>query len=146
MYCDLQSAGAESKVGSLLCLSHDSFDQAPTCVAAVSFILYNVRTYKRTGAVYFARSSRFDLQSPFTHPSPCSSQRTFLSPGQLINSNTLEAFKKLPRNTLFEKAAEQIVADIESGAALSDPSLLTRFILTCHADLKVHARTPYTCA
>lgn len=92
----------------------------------------------------FTHSSRFvDLHS-YTHPPPCSSHRTFLSPGQLINSNTLEAFKKLPRNTLFEKAAEQIVADIESGAALADPSLLTRFILTCHADLKVHHTHSYS--
>ena len=49
----------------------------------------------------------------------------------------------MPRSALFEKAAEQIAADIESGAAVSDPSLLTRFALTCHADLKVHRPPPF---
>lgn len=104
-----RNLGVESKVGSLLSVNHDSFDRAVACVCIPH------------------------LQQAYTR----SPQRAFVSPGQLFNSNTIEAFKNLPRPALFENAAKQIAADIASGAALSDPTLLTRFILTCHADLKV---------
>ncbi|XP_046456837.1 ubiquitin-like modifier-activating enzyme ATG7 [Daphnia pulex] len=59
-----------------------------------------------------------------------------LCQGLLQNTNTLEAFKEINKQTAINKCGEQIWNDILSGAALSNPSLLTRFLLLTFADLK----------
>ncbi|KAJ3190113.1 Autophagy protein 7 [Gaertneriomyces sp. JEL0708] len=57
-------------------------------------------------------------------------------PGLLKNTNTIEDYKGLDKVALFRHVAELIWADIESGAAMQDPSLLCRFVLLTYADLK----------
>ena len=57
-------------------------------------------------------------------------------PGELLNFNTIEGFKKLDRVKLLRDTARQILADIESGRAEQSPELLCRFLLTSYADLK----------
>ncbi|KAI8871380.1 E1-like protein-activating [Ramicandelaber brevisporus] len=57
-------------------------------------------------------------------------------PGTLHNANTLDAFKAWDKNAMFARAADRIRADIASGAAARDPSLLSRFMLLTFADLK----------
>ncbi|KAI9206057.1 uncharacterized protein BJ171DRAFT_580131 [Polychytrium aggregatum] len=59
-----------------------------------------------------------------------------VAPGTLKNTNTVEDFKALDKNALLKDTAEQIWQDICSGAALDDPSLLSRFLLVTFADLK----------
>ncbi len=56
-----------------------------------------------------------------------------LCQGLLQNTNTLEAFKEINKQTVINKCGEQIWNDILSGAALSNPSLLTRFLLLTFA-------------
>ena len=57
-------------------------------------------------------------------------------PGELLNLNTLDSFKNLDRVALLCSTAARIWADIKSGAAERDPSLLCRFLLLSHAELK----------
>ncbi|KAI9143283.1 hypothetical protein BKA69DRAFT_1026812 [Paraphysoderma sedebokerense] len=61
---------------------------------------------------------------------------SFLSVGTLKNTNTLEEFKRIDKGALFQSVADQIWQDIKSGRALTEPHLLTRFLLLTHADLK----------
>nr|XP_019952089.1 PREDICTED: ubiquitin-like modifier-activating enzyme ATG7 [Paralichthys olivaceus] len=56
--------------------------------------------------------------------------------GTLYNTNTLDAFKTTDKKALLEKEAKEIWDDIQSGAALKDPSILSRFSLLTFADLK----------
>ncbi|KAJ3182712.1 Autophagy protein 7 [Geranomyces variabilis] len=58
------------------------------------------------------------------------------SPGVLRNTNTIEEFKQLDKTNALKEVAERIWADMNSGAAISNPSLLTRFLLVTFADLK----------
>lgn len=60
-----------------------------------------------------------------------------MAPGNLFISNTKETFKTTLSTAFLKQTADQIEADIESGAAANDALLLTRFAVTCHADLKV---------
>ncbi|GLJ38595.1 hypothetical protein SUGI_0786970 [Cryptomeria japonica] len=57
-------------------------------------------------------------------------------PGILYNTNTLESFKALDRQTLLNLEAEKIWEDIQSGRAEVDSSLLCKFLLISFADLK----------
>jgi hypothetical protein len=56
-----------------------------------------------------------------------------LCKGLLQNTNTLEAFKDINKQNAINKCGEQIWNDILSGAALSNPGLLTRFLLLTFA-------------
>lgn len=58
--------------------------------------------------------------------------------GELLNYNTLEAFKTANHATLLQEAARKIWSDIKSGAAEQDPALLCRFLLLSHAELKTY--------
>nr|BAX30162.1 ubiquitin-activating enzyme E1 [Polyandrocarpa misakiensis] len=60
----------------------------------------------------------------------------FLSPGVLFNKNTIEEFKESDKKALLESQADVLWDDIKSGRAISDPSLLCRFMLLTFADLK----------
>ncbi|TPX68561.1 hypothetical protein SpCBS45565_g03085 [Spizellomyces sp. 'palustris'] len=61
---------------------------------------------------------------------------TFPAPGTLINTNTIEEFKKIDKMKIFRETAEQIWSDIVSGRAVADPSVLCRFLVLTFADLK----------
>jgi ubiquitin-like modifier-activating enzyme ATG7 len=63
-------------------------------------------------------------------------QHNYSVPGTLSNFNTVEAFKNLDRKALLKKLADDIWADIDSGAAARDPSRLARWSLTAFSDLK----------
>ena len=93
----------------------------------------------------FSRADRHDVPSPFcigadafadndagVPPTLC------VAPGTLRNSNTLEDFKEFDKTALLDGVADQIWADITSGAALDKPELLCRFLLLTFADLKAH--------
>jgi len=58
--------------------------------------------------------------------------------GTLLNVNTHEEFKKADFKQLAQDIGDQVWAAIESGAALEDPGLLTRFFLITFANLKSH--------
>jgi len=60
----------------------------------------------------------------------------FKAIGTLYNTNTIENFKSLNKQLLFDKTAQMIWEDIRSGRYLDEPHLLTRFLLTSFADLK----------
>ncbi|GLJ48709.1 hypothetical protein SUGI_1027260 [Cryptomeria japonica] len=57
-------------------------------------------------------------------------------PGILHNTNTLESFKALDRQTQLNLEAKKIWEDIHSGRAEEDSSLLCRFLLISFVDLK----------
>ncbi|GAB2298600.1 Autophagy protein 7 [Dionaea muscipula] len=57
-------------------------------------------------------------------------------PGILYNTNTIEGFRALDRQSLLKAEAEKIWNDIHSGAAEKDSALLSRFLLATFADLK----------
>lgn len=56
--------------------------------------------------------------------------------GTLYNMNTVDAFKAIDKKAMLEKEGKEIWDAVQSGAALSDPSMLCRFILLTFADLK----------
>ncbi|KAJ4975702.1 hypothetical protein NE237_000808 [Protea cynaroides] len=57
-------------------------------------------------------------------------------PGTLYNTNTLESFHALDRQSLLKAEAKKIWEDIHSGKAEEDPAVLSRFLLISFADLK----------
>eukprot|EP00850_Spirogloea_muscicola_P002664 SM000010S04302 [mRNA] locus=s10:828104:832287:+ [translate_table: standard] len=78
-----------------------------------------------------------DLASPALAAAAAAASRNRChAPGSLHNTNTLEGFRGADRAALLRAAAEQIWADIQSGAAEDRPSLLLRFLLLSFADLK----------
>ncbi|XP_063072142.1 ubiquitin-like modifier-activating enzyme ATG7 [Engraulis encrasicolus] len=56
--------------------------------------------------------------------------------GILYNTNTLEAFRSIDKKGLLDNEASEIWKEIQSGAALQNPSILNKFILLTFADLK----------
>ncbi|KAF9173583.1 Autophagy protein 7 [Mortierella sp. AD011] len=61
---------------------------------------------------------------------------TFPAPGIVKNTNTIEDFKSIDKTALFKTTVDQIWGDITSGRAVTDPSLLNKFLLLTFADLK----------
>ncbi|XP_010481518.1 PREDICTED: ubiquitin-like modifier-activating enzyme atg7 [Camelina sativa] len=57
-------------------------------------------------------------------------------PGIMYNTNTLESFNKLDKQSLLKAEANKIWDDIQSGKALEDPAVLSRFLVISFADLK----------
>eukprot|EP00798_Chlamydomonas_sp_ICE-L_P015222 gene15222-21301_t len=57
-------------------------------------------------------------------------------PGMLLNLNTEDRFKSLDKKALMKQLGSEVWADICSGAAEKDPSLLSRFSLLTYGDLK----------
>ncbi|KFK31511.1 hypothetical protein AALP_AA6G122200 [Arabis alpina] len=57
-------------------------------------------------------------------------------PGTLYNTNTIESFKKLDKQSLLEAEANKIWEDIQTGKAVEDCALLSRFLVISFADLK----------
>ncbi|PIK52991.1 putative ubiquitin-like modifier-activating enzyme ATG7-like [Apostichopus japonicus] len=64
------------------------------------------------------------------------SSHLFPSPGTLINFNTLNAFREIDKKNVLEQSAKQIWDDIKSGKAITEPFLLSRFMLLTFCDLK----------
>lgn len=62
-------------------------------------------------------------------------QRGTLVRGDMLNTNTIEDFKKSDKNALFKAASDRLWKVME-GEALEDPALLNRFFLIIFADLK----------
>ncbi|GMH44869.1 hypothetical protein BSKO_12826 [Bryopsis sp. KO-2023] len=58
------------------------------------------------------------------------------APGTLYNLNSIDGFKAFDRKAAAEKVAREIWDAISSGACIENPSLLCRFLLMTHADLK----------
>ncbi|KAJ0017542.1 hypothetical protein Pint_10420 [Pistacia integerrima] len=57
-------------------------------------------------------------------------------PGTLYNTNTLESFRAIDRESLLKEEAKKIWEDIHSGKAIDDSAVLSRFVLISFADLK----------
>ncbi|CAL9241705.1 unnamed protein product [Arabidopsis halleri] len=57
-------------------------------------------------------------------------------PGILYNTNTVESFNKFDKQSLLKAEANKIWEDIQSGKALEDSSVLSRFLVISFADLK----------
>ncbi|KAJ6842150.1 ubiquitin-like modifier-activating enzyme atg7 [Iris pallida] len=57
-------------------------------------------------------------------------------PGTLLNTNTLESFHALDRESLLRMEGKKIFEDICSGKVEEDASLLSRFLIISFADLK----------
>ncbi|KAI8838400.1 hypothetical protein BC829DRAFT_447404 [Chytridium lagenaria] len=58
------------------------------------------------------------------------------APGILRNTNTIEDFKAIDKAEAISSVGKKIWDAIQSGEALKDPSLLSRFLLITFADLK----------
>ncbi|XP_065175766.1 ubiquitin-like modifier-activating enzyme ATG7 [Sycon ciliatum] len=63
-------------------------------------------------------------------------RRASVAPGMLLLKNTMDDFKSADKKKIIEEAGKQIWDDIQSGAVLENPSLLSRFALLTFADLK----------
>mmetsp|Transcript_22693 Transcript_22693/g.36279 ORF Transcript_22693/g.36279 Transcript_22693/m.36279 type:complete len:905 (+) Transcript_22693:26-2740(+) len=81
----------------------------------------------------------------FNLSTPSLPQYHFQIPGELLNTNKIETFKKLDKKQLLREHAMRIVADMQSGACLSNPALLYRFFIICFADLKKHRYVYWCC-
>ncbi|KAM7500708.1 hypothetical protein LguiA_025122 [Lonicera macranthoides] len=57
-------------------------------------------------------------------------------PGILYNTNTLEGFKALDKQSLLKAEAKKIWEDIHSGKAEEDSAVLSRFLVISFSDLK----------
>ncbi|EDO49806.1 predicted protein, partial [Nematostella vectensis] len=62
--------------------------------------------------------------------------RAFKTHGQLVNTNTIDAFRSLDKKILMDSVGEKMWENIKSKKALEDPSLLGQFILLTFANLK----------
>ncbi|XP_060072759.1 ubiquitin-like modifier-activating enzyme ATG7 [Ylistrum balloti] len=62
--------------------------------------------------------------------------RCFKTLGTLHTTNTIETFKECDKKSMLVQSGKQVWEDIISGKALEDPTLLSRFLLLTHADLK----------
>lgn len=69
----------------------------------------------------------------YSHHASVVGRNGILCQGLLQNTNTFEAFKDINKQAAINKCGEQIWNDILSGAALLNPSLLTRFLLLTFA-------------
>lgn len=58
------------------------------------------------------------------------------SNGILVNTNTIEEFRTIDKNKLFQQVTEKLKNAVESGQALENPSILSTFLLVTFADLK----------
>ncbi|KAH6590380.1 hypothetical protein BASA50_009355 [Batrachochytrium salamandrivorans] len=62
--------------------------------------------------------------------------RSFIAPGTLKNTNTIEDFKSIDKSSLLKTISLEIWQDILSGSAVAYPALLNRFLILTFADLK----------
>lgn len=62
--------------------------------------------------------------------------RCFRAHGYLHNKNTLDSFKEVDKKLLLENIGKEIWESITSRKALTDPNLLSKFLLLTFADLK----------
>ena len=69
----------------------------------------------------------------------------FKIPGQLLNTNKIESFKKLDKKQLLHENSTKIVNDIKSKQCIKNPSLLYRFFIISFADLKKHKYVYWCC-
>uniref|UniRef100_A0A2P2LII0 Ubiquitin-like modifier-activating enzyme ATG7 n=1 Tax=Rhizophora mucronata TaxID=61149 RepID=A0A2P2LII0_RHIMU len=70
-------------------------------------------------------------------PSTSRSSRNKCSvPGILYNTNTLEAYHSLDKKSLLKEEAKKIWEDVQTGKAVDDSAILSRFLLISYADLK----------
>ncbi|KAI8994652.1 ubiquitin-like conjugating enzyme [Pilobolus umbonatus] len=60
------------------------------------------------------------------------------SKGILINTNTIEEFRTIDKNQLFQQVTEKIVTAVNTGHAVNDPNQLNQFLLITFADLKAY--------
>lgn len=60
----------------------------------------------------------------------------FEVPGELLNTNTIEAFHALDKKKQLDLVAAKVWTDIESGEALREPWRLCRFLMLAFSDLK----------
>ncbi|KAI4343016.1 hypothetical protein MLD38_027566 [Melastoma candidum] len=68
---------------------------------------------------------------------PSASNRNKCSvPGTLHNTNTLEAYLNIDKQSLLSSEAKKIWDDIHSGKAVEDSTVLSRFLVISFADLK----------
>ncbi|KAI4296917.1 hypothetical protein L6164_036834 [Bauhinia variegata] len=70
-------------------------------------------------------------------PEPSRGNRNRCSvPGILYNTNTVESFHALDKHNLLKEEARKIWDDIQTGKAVEDSAVLSRFLLISFADLK----------
>ncbi|KAJ2440743.1 Autophagy protein 7, partial [Coemansia sp. RSA 2424] len=56
--------------------------------------------------------------------------------GRLLNTNTVEEFKRLDKGAVLRAGGAAVLAAIQSGRATADPALLWGFVAVSFADLK----------
>ncbi|OAJ39464.1 E1-like protein-activating enzyme Gsa7p/Apg7p [Batrachochytrium dendrobatidis JEL423] len=100
--------------------------------------------YSSGGAYYHINSSHSDAlpsrlcvsSTSFSKIQRQPDSRSCIVPGVLKNTNTIEDFKSVDKNSLIKTVSLEIWQDILSGAAVADPTLLNKFLLLTFADLK----------
>ncbi|KAI8890848.1 E1-like protein-activating enzyme Gsa7p/Apg7p [Backusella circina FSU 941] len=60
----------------------------------------------------------------------------YTSTGTLVNTNTIEEFRTIDKNQLFQHITEKITKAVQTGDALNHPEVLSSFSLLTFADLK----------
>ncbi|KAL8468229.1 hypothetical protein ACS0TY_031463 [Phlomoides rotata] len=75
-------------------------------------------------------------EQPFMPAISCGNRNRCPIPGILYNTNTLEGFQALDKQSLLKAEAEKIWEDICSGKVEKDCNVLSRFLVISFADLK----------
>lgn len=107
----------------------------------------SARRYQAAGA-QAGDAARFYLDETAWSPQPHAEGQAgaVAVRGTLINVNTQEEFKALDKAQLLERAGDELWRDVcDEGRALANPSLLNRFLLLSHADLKHHRYLYWFC-
>ncbi|KAL7211642.1 hypothetical protein ACSBR2_014488 [Camellia fascicularis] len=95
--------------------------------------------------VYILNYQILSLRAESLPPEPCVQSSITRSrgdrnkcsvPGILYNTNTLEGFQALDKQSLLKAEARKIWEDIHSGKAEEDSTILSKFLLISFADLK----------
>jgi len=104
----------------------------------------DTKSIELRGTYSYARAGdppRFSVNNSSFDSAPTDSTEALTdvaAPGELLNVNTSGDFKALDKNALLKSIGDRLLADITSGAAEMDPSVLGRFAVLSFADLKTH--------
>ena len=114
--------------------------RTPTPIAARKLDQYRLSDEARpiTGSFTGAGGKLIVERSSFAVDAATAAAASCAVPGALQNMNTVADFKAMDKNAFMAAMAENLWADIKSGAAVSDPTLLLKFGVISYADLKRH--------
>ncbi len=86
-------------------------------------------------------SAKFCIERDSLNQTARPSTGYVMAPGSVTVVNTLEAFKDTDKKAFIDAIGQHIVADIDSGEAVRNPALLSRWAMLVFSNLKNYSHT-----